>query len=540
MKRIEELTSLWLDDLLDEPELSELQHLMTSDPEAKEVFVQLCDLQAALNARVEGFDVRNLTMARIHSESSECATNDEFSLEDDRPVEWIVLPRPLPQRSGWRRFGQTVLLLSLLVAAGIAGTVFLTTPLASADATIGHADSAVTITRNGLGRAADAGFRLQAGDMVNIPLASVASIHYDDGTRLVFGPESRVRLDELTRLNGASKNLSLTQGSLTAHVAKQQSGKSLFVTTPAAKFRVLGTRFTLTADAATSRLDVIEGRVAVNRRDRSSSVDVSQGHFAIADATSSLSPKTVEPRLETGLISLYRFNEKKGAIVHDVSGVGAPLDLHIDRPDAVQWLPEGGLALRDSALISSAKPAGKIISSCRASGELTVEAWIRPATASQSGPARIVTLSSDPSHRNFTLGHGGDPDDMVNDSHRSTFIGRVRTAKTNPNGVPDLPSRNHSVAADLAHVVYTRSSDGTQRLFIDGIERASEKRAGDFSSWSNDYRLGLGDEFTHDRPWKGEYFLVAIFGRGLAPDEVLRNFRAGLVNLNVSVTSENL
>jgi hypothetical protein len=150
------------------------------------------------------------------------------------------------------------MLLSLLVIAVLGVGAYLGTPLEITDAAIGHADADVTIIRNGHDLAAEAGFRLRTGDIINIPSATIAAIQYDDGTRLVFGADSRVRMDELTRLNGASKNLTLTRGSLTAHVAKQQRKKSLFITTPAAKLRVLGTRFTLTADATTSRLDVIE------------------------------------------------------------------------------------------------------------------------------------------------------------------------------------------------------------------------------------------------------------------------------------------
>ena len=75
--------------------------------------------------------------------------------------------------------------------------------------------------------------------------------------------------------------------------------------------------------------------------------------------------------------------------------------------------------------------------------------------------------------------------------------------------------------------MYTRARDGLHHLYVDGIERASEERPGDFSSWDKDYRLALGDEFTRDRPWQGELFLVAIFSRALSRDDALRNFRAG-------------
>lgn len=527
MQRIEELTTKWLSDIRNDQESAELQRLISEDPAAKDIFVQMCDVQAALLAHAEGFDVSGLAMARIDDEFPDSNLFDDETATIEQRVEIVVPRRRVPNRNGWRRLVMLAMCLTLLVGAGIGLGVYLQQPLKMADATIGHTDQNVMIARNGHEITAEAGLPLKTGDVITVPTDAVAAIHYVDGTRVIFGPESIVRLDQLTRWNSASKNLMLTQEALTAHVAKQPFGKSLLVATATAMFKVMGTRFTLTADATTSRLDVIEGRVELHRKDDAATVDVGQGQFAIAGPDTSSRVESVEPRVADGLISLYRFDENDGAIVHDVSGVGSPLELRIKKTDSVQWLSGGGLALHDSTLIASDQPADKIIKACRQTNELTVEAWVRPTIASQSGPARIATLSHDTSNRNFTLGHGGDPAELPNESHLSSFIGRIRTEKKNRNGIPDLPSRNHSVAADLTHVVYTRSNDGWHRLHIDGIERASEKRPGDYSSWSNDYRLGLGNEFTHDRPWHGEFFLVAVFSRALSKQEVLTNFRAG-------------
>ena len=51
--------------------------------------------------------------------------------------------------------------------------------------------------------------------------------------------------------------------------------------------------------------------------------------------------------------------------------------------------------------------------------------------------------------------------------------------------------------------------------------------AGDASNWSGQCRLVLGNEVTGDRPWLGTLFLVAIYDRAIALDEVQRNFQAG-------------
>lgn len=524
MDRIEELTWKWLDGLISQPETDELDLLLASDPAACRRHVECCDLEAALRGRMENFDVSRSTLARILAAKNH-GSDDEVLFE--LPPEWLSLDNLKGRPWQRHRVRQMALALTLLVAVGMAAFWYLSQPLETLGARIGHADTKVIVKRNDDHLQVESGFALQAGDVVKVPASSVASIHYDDGTRIVLGSDSEIRLEVLTRISAASKHLTLRSGTMTAHVAKQPMWKSMLVTTPTANFRVLGTRFMLEAEEATSRLDVIEGRVQVKRSDKSASIEVAQGQFAVADSRLALTARAIKPRVDRGLIAFYRFDEGRGNVVHDRSQAGSPLDLRIDRPDAVNWLPGGGLVLRESAMVASAQPAGKIIDACRKSNELSVEAWVKPTLASQSGPARIVTLSSDPSHRNFTLGHGGDPDELAGAAQRSFFIGRVRTTKTTPNGIPELQSHNDSVAADLAHVVYTRSADGTHHLYVDGIERASGKRPGDFSAWDQGYRLALGDEFTRDRPWQGEYFLVAIFSRALSDDDVLRNFRAG-------------
>lgn len=124
---------------------------------------------------------------------------------------------------------------------------------------------------------------------------------------------------------------------------------------------------------------------------------------------------------------LYTFEEGAGTLVHDRSGAQEPLDLIIADPVAVEWLAGGGLAVRRSTLIASDGPASRLTDRIRASGAITIEAWIEPANTSQGGPARIVTLSQDPGQRNFTLGQGG-----------AAYEVRFRTTTTSPNGEPSL------------------------------------------------------------------------------------------------------
>ncbi len=125
-----------------------------------------------------------------------------------------------------------------------------------------------------------------------------------------------------------------------------------------------------------------------------------------------------------------------------------PLNLTIEKPEAVRWLPDGGLRVDSSTRIASAAAAGKVVQAVRRSGELTVEAWIRPANTTQAGPARIVTCSADPSRRNFTLGQAlGD------------FEMRFRTTSTTPNGEPSLWSSWQATGSG-PNVTALRSDNG--------------------------------------------------------------------------------
>ncbi len=224
-----------------------------------------------------------------------------------------------------------------------------------------------------------------------------------------------------------------------------------------------------------------------------------------------------EPRVETDLLVLYRFDTVGGDVIRDRSGVGEALDLRIEGPAAVQS-GGGPLTVTSPAKISSAGPARKVAAAVRQSGELTIEAWIRPQNAQQAGPARIVSLSANPGERNFTLAQDAARYDV-----------RLRTTGTNTNGLPSTATPDNSVAAgELTHVVYTRAGSGDVVIYVNGKQSVANRVEGDLSNWGNEYRLLLANELTGDRPWLGELHLVALYRRALTAAEVTRNFDAGV------------
>ncbi len=221
-------------------------------------------------------------------------------------------------------------------------------------------------------------------------------------------------------------------------------------------------------------------------------------------------------RVTPGLQALYSFDQAENGLIPDKSGAGEPLNLRIDKPQNVQFR-SGRMQITTPVTIASDGPATKLIDSIRETGELSIEAWLTPSDLKQSGPARIVSLSIDPSQRNFTLGQDKGRLDV-----------RLRTSSTDNNGQPSTAGPENSLARKLTHVVFTRSAGGEVGLYQDGKRIVSGKVAGDFTNWSNDFRLSIANEITGDRPWLGDLHLVAIYSRALSDADVAQNYSAGV------------
>jgi hypothetical protein len=220
-------------------------------------------------------------------------------------------------------------------------------------------------------------------------------------------------------------------------------------------------------------------------------------------------------RARSGLQALYDFSSTEGVLVRDRARVGKPIDLEILSPDAVVRR-KGSLEITGKTLIRSKGTSSRLNKAIARTGELTIEAWLTPATANQAGPARVLTLSQDGSNRNVTLGQDGNKFDV-----------RLRTTKTSKNGIPSLSGPSGSLQPEITHVVYTRSRSGRAIIYQNG-ERVSQKKIeGSLSKWNPRYRLALGNEHSGDRQWRGTFHFVAIFDRDLSEDEVKRHFDAG-------------
>ncbi|WP_026416455.1 LamG domain-containing protein [Actinomadura oligospora] len=229
-------------------------------------------------------------------------------------------------------------------------------------------------------------------------------------------------------------------------------------------------------------------------------------------------------RPPTGLQALYRFDEGSGAIVHDSSGVGDPLHLTAASTLGMSW-SAGGLTLTKPTLLRSGAPAAKLTAAVKASGEISVEAWVKPVTGLlTNGQFDILTVSSDDAHRNVTLQQRKG---LLDSSSVDAWL---HTDATDDTGSPDLATPAGSLGSlggALTHLAFTRSADGKTRIYINGQLKAEHTVGGSLGAWNDRFELALGDEFTGGHAWLGSYRMVALYSRALAAEEVAARFASG-------------
>lgn len=219
-----------------------------------------------------------------------------------------------------------------------------------------------------------------------------------------------------------------------------------------------------------------------------------------------------------GLIAYYNFKETAGNVVHDVSGNGTPLNMTISDPANVTWNSGCGLSINTETEIISVTSASKITDALKASNELTIEAWVKPANTTQNGPARIVSISDGAYDRNVTLG-------QIN----SKYSARLRTSDSSvtDNGTPDV-SGNGVDINNMQHVIYTwNASTEIETIYVDGNVAYTGKRPGTLSNWDSDYKLSFINEIGASRKWLGDIYSVGIYDRLLTEDEIYTNLYAG-------------
>jgi hypothetical protein len=193
----------------------------------------------------------------------------------------------------------------------------------------------------------------------------------------------------------------------------------------------------------------------------------------------------------------------------------------------MEWV-DGGLRNVSGKAQANATDSRKLFDMIMPAGAFTIEAWITPANATQSGPARVVSYSSGTATSNFQMGQNA-----------ALYRFRNRTAASNANGDPFLESAAGAVAAELQHVVLTFAPGAGRKIYVDGM-LSSQENAPTTIAWTNNQTFVIGNETSNDRLWMGTFHMVALHNKALSAVEVAQNFQAGvdeLVTLQFDVSS---
>ena len=133
-----------------------------------------------------------------------------------------------------------------------------------------------------------AGEPLAAGCIRLEGATSAAKLQFMDGTLIEAIGDAVVEFED-----DGQKHIVLREGTMLVDARPQPSGRPMLVRTTTAELEVVGTEFSVSTDAASTRLGVTEGRVRFKRVVDGSQVDVPANGIATASLTASV-PLQVE------------------------------------------------------------------------------------------------------------------------------------------------------------------------------------------------------------------------------------------------------
>ena len=272
-------------------------------------------------------------------------------------------------------------------------------------------------------------------------------------------------------------------------------------------------RYTTDGSAVDASSLLYAGPFTLNQSATVKARTFSAGTADSVEVSASYTVLSPSARVTAGLVAFYDLDEGSGATIRDTSGFGTPLDLTVANPSRTTWVV-GGLRFNEATYALSNTSATKVTEAVKASGAVTLEAWLTPANATQSGPAMIVNMSASPTGRNWALGQAG-----------SSYSTKFRTSTTTADG--EVATTTPGATTARQHVVYSRGSTGAVRVYINGTLVTSRTLVGNLSTWVLSHKLSLGAERDGTRPWLGTIHTVAIYSRALTSTEVSQNFVAG-------------
>ena len=127
--------------------------------------------------------------------------------------------------------------------------------------------------------------------------------------------------------------------------------------------------------------------------------------------------------------------------------------------DTQKNLKQGEAPLNSSHWLKTTVPATKLTQKISQTSEFTISTNITTADIQQTGPARIISLSADGQHRNFTLGQQAD-----------NLVFRVRTPLTGSNASDVKLNVPGVFTGENSHHIVITYSNATLEIYIDEVQ----------------------------------------------------------------------
>ena len=222
-------------------------------------------------------------------------------------------------------------------------------------------------------------------------------------------------------------------------------------------------------------------------------------------------------RYESNVVARYEFKTGEGLTAYDSSGVDPAI--HLQFSGDVAWEGGWGIRLNGGKAQGSTQTSKKLTDLIAATGELTLEAWLVPASTGQDD-AHIISYSAGTMARNLTLAQSG-----------SNYLAYQRIGEaTDSNGEPVLSTADDPLQASLQHVAMTFDPVNGRQIYINGELNGATDTVppGLLNTWDDTFALVLGNEASSDRPWEGVVRFAAIHNRALTGEQIRTNFAAGV------------
>ena len=469
-KHAGDLVQAYLDGSLSEREARALRNWLRDNPERMRAFARQAHVHAMLCERALGMNANR----------------------DER--------RNTRQRKSIRFVWPLALAASLLAAAGVfwfaAGPGRPVPPVAALVLTELSGEIEL-LRRDGQTLAGHIGMAVGPGDEVRTGARAQATLSAPDTADLI-------RLDALASLTMTQEPHSyfLAAGRLNVSVPSL-AGRVVVFETANARATVTGTRFELVAAPNLTRATVNEGFVTLRDLDRDVFVEVGAGQTSVVAPWAPPASRSIP--LAEGLLALYLFNEGSGTVVHDVSGLGTPMDLTIGRPDKTEWLPDGLRILGEARLAS--RPSPDLSAAFRENNGFSVDMAYRPIGLPHAEKKNLLFMAAPVNGISaFWIHHQWWPSSDANSEGDYSSTVSARAAYVMEREETQFVFRTHVHGMPSQVDFYRAHPKGIRNATVDRIAVAPT--------------LEAEDRKVNRAPWHGDLEFLAVYGRPLSDAEI--------------------